>query len=105
MRNRAAEPADMAALYTFGRRSSIAAMLRYLGVGPRQFGLYPLKPLARINWKFFAVVKGRCAPLSSANQHPPLAAQTLWVTAPGSSHTWAGDGERLVHVAVFHFGS
>ena len=80
-------------------------MLRYLGVGPRQFGLYPLQPLARMNWEFFAVVKGRCAPLTTENAHPPLAAETLWVTAPGSSHTWAGDGSRRAHVAVFHFGT
>ena len=80
-------------------------MLRYLGVGPRQFGLYPLKPLARMNWEFFAVVKGRCAPLTADDAHPPLAEQTLWVTAPGSSHTWAGEGSRRAHVAVFHFGS
>jgi AraC family transcriptional regulator len=80
-------------------------MLRYLGVGPRQFGLYPLKPVARINWEFFAVVKGRCAPLEADRTHPPLSEQTLWVTAPGSSHTWAGDGLKRSHVAVFHFGS
>jgi AraC family transcriptional regulator len=80
-------------------------MLRYLGVGPRQFGVYPLKPLARMNWEFFAVVKGRCAPLSPDNDHPPLSEQTLWVTAPGSSHTWAGDGSRQAFVSVFHFGS
>jgi AraC family transcriptional regulator len=80
-------------------------MLRYLGVGPRQFGLYPLKPLTRMNWEFFAVVKGRCAPLSSEQQHPPLATRTLWITAPGSAHTWAGDGPREADVAVFHFGS
>jgi len=80
-------------------------MLRYLGVGPRQFGLYPLKPLARMNWEFFAVVKGRCASLSAERPSSPLAARTLWLTAPGSAHTWAGDGARQAHVAVFHFGS
>jgi AraC family transcriptional regulator len=82
-----------------------AAMLRYLGYGPRQFGLHPLKPVARINWEFFAVVKGRCAPMSTALEHPPLAGHTLWVTAPGSAHTWAGERARAAEVAVFHFGS
>lgn len=80
-------------------------MLRYLGVGPRQFGLFPLKPLTRMNWEFFAVVKGRCAPLFADGSHPPLVARTLWFTAPGSAHTWAGDGAQRAHVAVFHFGS
>ena len=80
-------------------------MLRYLGVGPRQFGLYPLTPVARMNWEFFAVVKGRCAPLDGDKPQPLLAQNTLWVTAPGSAHTWAGDGSKRAHVAVFHFGS
>jgi AraC-like DNA-binding protein len=79
-------------------------MLRYLGIGPRQFGLYPLKPLARMNWEFFAVVRGRCAPLL-AGKRPPLATRMLWVTAPGRAHTWAGDGARRAEIAVFHFGS
>ncbi len=80
-------------------------MLRYLGVGPRQFGLFPLKPVARMNWEFFAVVAGRCAPLSADQKHPPLVGRTLFLTPPGSSHTWAGDGTKPAHVAVFHFGS
>src|SRR5262245_51771914 len=80
-------------------------MLRYLGAGPRQFGLYPLTPLTRMNWEFFAVLNGRCAPLSDDGTHAPLSERTLWVTAPGSSHTWAGDGAKTVQVAVFHFGS
>ncbi len=80
-------------------------MLRYLGVGPRQFGLYPLKPLARMNWEFFAVLRGRVAPLATGVPTPSLTGETLWVTAPGSAHTWAGDGARRAHIAVFHFGS
>lgn len=80
-------------------------MLRYLGTGPRQFGLYPLKPLVRMNWEFFAVVRGRCAPLIPDRPPPRLQRSTLWVTPPGSAHTWAGDGARRAHVAVFHFGS
>ena len=103
MRNRA--EAAPRALYTPYPLPTIGVMLRYLGVGPRQFGLYPLKPLARMNWEFFAVVKGRCAPLTSASAQPPLSEQTLWVSAPGSSHTWAGEGSRRAQVAVFHFGT
>jgi AraC family transcriptional regulator len=80
-------------------------MLRYLGRGPRQFGLYPLKPIVRMNWEFFAVVRGRCAPLLQSGPPPRLVRSTLWITPPGSAHTWAGDGARRAHVAVFHFGS
>lgn len=80
-------------------------MLRYLGLGPRQFGLFPLKPLARMNWEFFAVLRGRVAPLRDGTPAGPLVSGTIWVTPPGSAHTWAGDGPRRAHIAVFHFGS
>ena len=80
-------------------------MLRYLGIGRRQFGRYPLKRIVRMNWEFFAVVHGRSAPLGPDNSHPPLSARTLWVSAPGSAHTWAGDGDGPAEVAVFHFGA
>ena len=80
-------------------------MLRYLGFGPRQFGLYPLRSIARVNWEFFAVVKGHCAPVIAGESQPPLRERTLWVFPPGSAHTWAGDGRRHAHVAVFHFGT
>ncbi len=80
-------------------------MLRYLGVGPRQFGLFPLKPIARMNWEFFAVLRGRLAPLRENQPAGPLVTDTLWISPPGSAHTWAGDGPRPAHIAVFHFGS
>src|SRR5258706_277402 len=80
-------------------------MLRYLGSGPREFGRFPLKPSVRMNWEFFAVVKGRCAPLVRASDHPRLIGHTLWVSPPGSAHTWAPDDRGRIEVAVFHFGS
>src|SRR5262245_42947288 len=80
-------------------------MLRYLGVGPRQFGLHPLKPIVRMNWEFFAVVKGRTAPVGRDNTHSALVQKTLWVSAPGSAHTCAGEGAHRIQVAVFHFGA
>jgi AraC family transcriptional regulator len=80
-------------------------MLRYLGAGPRQFGLFPLKPSPRLNWEFFAVVKGPCAPLYANLPPPPLVRRTLWVSPPGSPHSWAGEGSRRAEVTVFHFGS
>lgn len=104
MRFRAIGPAAEA-LYTRVVRPTVAGMLRYLGVGSRQFGLYPLKPLARMNWEFFAVLRGRVAPLAEGAPPAPLTGEHLWVTAPGSAHTWAGDGTRRAQIAVFHFGS
>lgn len=80
-------------------------MLRYLGSGPRQFGRYPLKSIARFNWEFFAVIRGKCAPDLPGTNPGGLVGSTLWVFPPGSAHTWAGDGARQAHVAVFHFGT
>ncbi len=80
-------------------------MLRYLGAGARRFGLYPLKPSPRLNWEFFAVVKGVCAPLLESGPVLPLRERTLWVSPPWSPHTWAGKGRQRSEVAVFHFGS
>ncbi|HUR58530.1 MAG TPA: AraC family transcriptional regulator [Opitutaceae bacterium] len=80
-------------------------MLRYLGAGPRQFGLFPLKPSTRLNWEFFAVLKGPCAPLIPGAPAPELVRRTLWVSPPGSPHSWAGEGARRAEVAVLHFGS
>lgn len=80
-------------------------MLRYLGSGPREFGRFPLKPQVRMNWEFFAVVKGRCAPLRPAGERPVLRSRMLWVFPPGSAHTWTSDGTRRIEVAIFHFGS
>ena len=105
MRFRAHHPPPGDALYSRESSFSLAGMLRYLGAGPRQFGLFPLKPIVRMNWEFFAVVRGRCAPLVQGGQPARLAAETLWVTPPGSAHTWAGDGAKRAHVRVFHFGS
>jgi AraC family transcriptional regulator len=80
-------------------------MLRYLGTGFRQFGLYPIQPHRRLNWEFFAVVKGRCAALNPGERPSRLVERTLWVSPPHSQHAWAGDGTRAAQVTVFHFGS
>lgn len=80
-------------------------MLRYLGTGFRQFGLYPITPHARLNWEFFAVVRGRSAMQQPGEAPARLTERTLWVSPPHSQHTWAGEGSRPVRVTVFHFGS
>lgn len=80
-------------------------MLRNLGTGFRQFGLYPITPHARLNWEFFAVVRGRSALQQPGKPPARLVERTLWVSPPHSQHTWAGVGARPVQVTVFHFGS
>lgn len=80
-------------------------MLRYLGSGLREFDRFPLKPRVRMNWEFFAVVRGRCAPLAQPGDRVVPLERTLWISPPGSAHTWAAGGEGPAEVAVFHFGS
>jgi AraC family transcriptional regulator len=80
-------------------------MLRYLGHGERRFDKFPVKPLVRINWEFFAVVSGRCAPIFAPENSPALVPRTLWVFPPGSAHSWAGPESGATRITVFHFGS
>lgn len=80
-------------------------MLRYLGLGYRQFGLYPLVSGGRLNWEFYAVVRGRCGPVLLPESAPRLRASTLWVFPAGSRHGWGGDRERRASITAFHFGA
>jgi AraC family transcriptional regulator len=92
-------------LYSPSGTLTIRVMLRYLGLGNRRFGLYPIKSQPRINWEIFAVVRGRCSPLAVSGKAQPLRSRTLWVFPPGCSHTWSGDRDKRAYIAVFHFGS
>lgn len=80
-------------------------MLRYLGLGYRQFGLHPVKGKQRLNWEFYAVLKGKCAPVLPATGASPLRQSTLWIFPSGSAHGWTGDRDRRAYIAAFHFGS
>lgn len=82
-------------------------LLRYLGNGHRHFGLKPMSPSARINWEFYAVIDGRCAPWLGGKAEPAaaeLCANTLWVFPPEQEHGWAGE-HRSCRVVAFHFGA
>lgn len=80
-------------------------MLRYLGLGERQFGDFPLPPHARMNWEFLAVVSGRIAPLLATGRQPRLAANTLWLFPPGMIHGWRGEPGRRSEIVVLHFNT
>ena len=80
-------------------------MLRYLGLGFRQFGLHPLKGRPRLNWEFYAVLKGKCAPVVPGKPDQKLRSRTCWVFPAGSAHGWTGDGDHRAFIAAFHFGS
>jgi AraC family transcriptional regulator len=81
------------------------AMLRYLGLGYRQFGLHPVKGRPRLNWEFYAVLRGQCSPVIPHRGEPVLRSRTLWVFPSGSPHGWSGDRDKRAFIAAFHFGS
>jgi AraC-like DNA-binding protein len=80
-------------------------MLRYLGLGARSLGDVPMPPHKRMNWEFFAVVHGTCAPILVAKPAPPLTRDTLWLFPPGYVHGWIGKPGADCQVLVLHFSS
>ena len=62
------------------------------------------KEMARVNWEFFAVVSGQCAPVLPKQENALLKANTLWVFAPGSAHGWTGNEKHRAYITAFHFG-
>jgi AraC-like DNA-binding protein len=80
-------------------------MLRYLGTGIRQFGLFPLTCSHRMDWEFYAVVRGRIALLTPEGGKPQLKQHRMWVLPPQCSHGWTGDGPRKATIAAFHFST
>jgi AraC family transcriptional regulator len=79
-------------------------MLRYLSSGIRRFGTMPIGLHSRLNWEFYAVVKGRCGVLLDSGEKLPLRSSCLWVFPPHHIHGWHGE-RRHCSVAVIHCGS
>ncbi len=83
-------------------------MLTYVSLGPRDFGEHPLQAKTRVAWEFYAVLRGRIAPLFGASaggqgeSSRPRAA-TLWLFRPECAHGWVGERNRKAGIAVFHF--
>jgi AraC family transcriptional regulator len=80
-------------------------MLRYLGFGKRWFGDTPMPAHKRINWEFFAVVRGKCAPCLAGPAPAPLVTDTLWLFPPGYVHGWVGAPRQNCEVVVLHFSA
>lgn len=59
----------------------------------------------RANWEFFAVLKGRCAPIQPEHGRVRFQSRTLWVFPPDTAHGWAGEDAAACQVAVFHFST
>lgn len=80
-------------------------MLRYLGLGTRPLGDYPMPAHKRVNWEFLAVVRGKLAPFFRAAPPAQAAADTLWLFPPGFVHGWVGEPAKKCEVVVIHFHS
>ncbi|HVS54149.1 MAG TPA: AraC family transcriptional regulator [Opitutaceae bacterium] len=80
-------------------------MLRYLGMGQRRLGDFPMPAHRRINWEFFAILRGRLAPFVQLQQHPPPGSSALWLFPPGTVHGWIGEPGRSSEVVVIHFST
>jgi AraC family transcriptional regulator len=92
------------ALYKFGHLRHNPAMLRYMAIGTRRFGLYPMYIHQRDNWEFFAVLRGKCGALFTEAEQPAIQQHHLWVFPPEVPHGWRGEGAGSCKIAVFHFG-
>ena len=83
---------------------TVWVMLRYLALGIRRFGLYPMHVHQRDNWEFFAVLRGECGAVVADTDELVLRQHHLWVFPPEVAHGWKGQGPSRCKVGVFHFG-
>ncbi len=79
-------------------------MLVYFNSGERTVSKKPQDLARRVNWEFFAVTKGRIAPLLEGARALELREQHMWVMPPMLRYTWVGDGKPARRM-VFHFSS
>jgi AraC family transcriptional regulator len=66
--------------------------------------MYRIAPHQRVNWEFYAVVRGSIAPVLPGIEKMPLKSRHLWLFSPETAHGWRGDGSHKAHIVVFHFG-
>jgi AraC-like DNA-binding protein len=78
-------------------------MLRYLSLGERSLGDYPMPPHVRVNWEFLACTRGKLAPTFGGKRESNPVANTLWLFPPGMAHGWIGEAHQSCEIAVFHF--
>lgn len=78
-------------------------MLRYSRSGhvTRNF-LTNSIPTKRLNWEFYAVIKGKCAPTHSLGEKPQLRERTLWIMSPATNYGWTGEDAGWERI-LFHF--
>lgn len=79
-------------------------MLRYLAYGMRDLEKDPIPPMKRLNWEFYAILKGSCAPFIPGQASPEFQEHTLWVLPPHKLYGWQGNGQPFERIA-FHFST
>ena len=79
-------------------------MLRYMAQGERWWGRYPMQPHTRLNWEFYAVVRGSCGPLFDDGTPTELRSSYLWLFPPDTAHGWTGLPKKSCHIVTFSFG-
>lgn len=73
-------------------------MLRHLAYGWRNFVRYPDLAPRRLNWEFFAVLKGRCAPHFTGTPLPRFRGSTLWLLPPETGYVWKSPDRACLRV-------
>lgn len=77
-------------------------MLRYIAFGTKDFHKYPVPPCARLNWEFYAITKGKCAPSLAGCPEVPLQSNTLWLMPPQLAYGWR-TSQQTGYRYCFHF--
>jgi AraC-like DNA-binding protein len=78
-------------------------MLAYFNYGKRRYYENPLPPMQRRFWEFQAVIQGRISKTGHACTSPELKNATLWLSPPGSDHSWTSEANKEATIIVFHY--
>jgi AraC-like DNA-binding protein len=80
-------------------------MLKYLNSGVRTEAQWPSKwtHTTRDHWEFMAILEGEACQMPRASGKRRFYGRRLYVTAPGSNHTWRVPEGKSCEVVVMHF--
>lgn len=59
-------------------------------------------PSRRLNWEFYAVLEGQCAPTFTLRDKPTLKENWLWLMSPSLNYGWTGSSNGW-NRTLFHF--
>ena len=80
-------------------------MLAYFSYGKRRYFENPLsqQQIRRRFWEFQAVVQGHIGKIWSGDKKTIPRTAQLWLSPPGSDHSWSGRPRKDATIIVFHF--